>query len=127
MNPGGLMGGSPPPGGKGPMVINPELVRNALQMFEAELQLWEAKLDAWNRRGEKERNFLTWFVDSWIDPGKSRTPLREYTIVHKEHYKVEAQLMELQIAKLKSEVAIRKAMLAEGERSIIDPKGQVRM
>jgi hypothetical protein len=111
------------------MVIDPQVVRNALQMFEAELQLWQAKLDAWNRRGEKERNFLTWFVDSWIDPGKSRTPLREYSIVHKEHYRIEAQLMELQIAKLKSEVAIRKAMLAEAEDAsrIIDPKGQVRM
>ena len=96
-------------------------LRSEVQLLEAEVELHQKELDTWKRRGEQERNLYRWFAERLIDPGFSRQPLTRFCDDHKAHYAAAAELKEVQIAKLKSQCAIKRAMLEEGDKRIAHP------
>jgi hypothetical protein len=109
--------------------INEQQIENSLKMTEAEITLWEMKHRTWMHRGKIERAFI---ADIAIALGIAGHPNSvDYLAAHKAHYEAEGQLMELKIAKLKSEATVFKAMLAEARNPtplIAGPGGgQVKM
>jgi hypothetical protein len=105
--------------------VNPDQLRNQVKLLTAEVEFNSQELDRWKKRGEAERNLYHWFADCMIDPGQSRVPLQKYTQAHKEHYQAKTQLKELNLAKIKSQLAIATAMLEEAENVIKQPKGNL--
>jgi hypothetical protein len=96
-------------------------LRSEIQLLEAELTLTQQELDTWKRRGEQERNLYNWMADCMVDPGQSRHPLKMFREAHKAHYDAAAELKDVHIAKLRSQVAIKRAMLEEADKKIAHP------
>ena len=95
--------------------------KNNVTLLTAEIAMQERELVCWNRRGEAERNLYLWIADALVDPGRSRTPLDAYREWHKAHYNAQAELKQLAIARLRSELAITEAIVREAEKQIREP------
>ena len=96
--------------------VNPEQLRNQVQFFQAQLTVLEKELVTFKKLGQAERLMWSWLVDTQLDPGFSRTNLNNFLTASKEHNEALGQLKGIEIAKLKSQLAVAEAMLGEVER-----------
>lgn len=114
---------------------NPEQIRVSLQLAESEMTLWEHKLAAYKERQTKERGFIALLARKALDrDGATSQVTNDYLRTHKAHSDTEANIMELQIAKLKGQAAVLKAALdnlasgAENGKAVpplITPAGRI--
>lgn len=98
-----------------------EQFKSSVALLTAEIAMHELELECWNKRGEAERNLYLWLADVVADPGRSRAPLNTYRDWHKAHYNAQAELKQLTIVKLRSELAITEAIVREAEKQIREP------
>jgi hypothetical protein len=98
-----------------------ENYRSQISGLTAEIDLHEKELAAWKARGEAERNLWRWLVEVTVDPGFRKTNLTTYCDAHKAHYLANSDLKELAILRMKSQVNILRALVAEADRAIVDP------
>ena len=96
--------------------------KNTVQLLTAEIAMLERELECWNKRGEAERNLYLWLADVLADPGRSRAPLNTYRDWHKAHCNAQAEIKQLAIVKLRSELAITEAIVREAEKQIREPE-----
>lgn len=98
-----------------------EQYRNQIPGLEAEIALHEKELEAWAKRGEAERNLFNWIADVSADPAVKRTPLRSYQDAHKAHFAAKSDLKRLAIERMKSQLFILRAMVAEADKVVKEP------
>jgi hypothetical protein len=116
------------------MPIDPQLIRpgqgidldqteNSLKLLEAIVTLREQKLATFREKGKRERDLIgQFFVASKLDlvqPDEqgyidiAPRVVRGYLEAHKAYEEAEAQLMEIELARAKSDAAILAAALQE--------------
>jgi len=96
--------------------VNPEQVRNELQMHTAEVTLHEQELAAFQLRAKCERFFWRWLVDNLVPKEAGRNTFEQFIAADKKHEESEVELRKVEIAKLQSKKAISQAILDEVER-----------
>ncbi len=91
---------------------DPGQLRASLQLAESEMRLWEMKLNAYLERQKKERGFIALLARKALDrDGTTSQVTNDYLQCHKAHSDSEADIMRLQIAKLKGQAAVLQGAL----------------
>ena len=93
-------------------------LENSLRLIEAEIKLAEVEHEAWNARGVAERQFHSWLVDITLPVEVPRRPLERYVEAQKAWYDAESQRKQVEIAKLKSQRDINRAMIQEAQQAV---------
>ena len=91
---------------------SPEQVKASLSVTESELTLWEQKLATYLERQTKERGFIALLARKALDKvGETSQVTNDYLRCHKAHSDAEANVMRLEIEKLKGAAAVLKGAL----------------
>lgn len=97
--------------------INPEQLRNQVQLLNAEVQLHEREVYTLREFGKAEREAWTVLLKHNNEFSDEAFARKRFDLAHKAHETAVVDIKNLEIAKLKSQAAIAQAMLDEAERS----------
>ena len=99
--------------------INPLQVENAIKLLEAKIGMQQEKLAALTKHSDMTRRLVTHLARyiTHVAPDVTPEPVRLWNASHQQQEKAERAVIEVAIAELRSEVAIRQAMLEELKNS----------
>ena len=102
----------------GPQTINVKQLENSIAFSKAELDLHEKRLEAFRRRGDTERSALRHLYSLWTggSVADDQPSMRKYLECHRIYWEAQCDIDQLQIAQMKSKVAILEAMLEETKK-----------
>jgi len=102
----------------GPQTVNVKQLENSIAFSKAELDLHEKRLEAYQRRGDAERATLRHLYSLWTggSVADDQPSVRKYLEWHRVHWEAQANIDQLQIAQMKSKVAILEAALEETKK-----------
>jgi hypothetical protein len=102
----------------GPQRVNLEQLQHAIDFERAQISLHETWIEAWQKRGEYERSYTRHcyhlHFGNTIKAGQE-VFLENYMRWHKQHSDAEVAIRQLQLAQLKSHLAIQEAMMREAK------------
>ena len=104
---------TPPPG---QIPVNLQQLEANLRAAEAELGLWRRRLDAMIERGSQEVQHVRSFCKS-----QGYEAAAPYLRAIKEDYEAQGNMIQLQVAKLESQINIMKALQAEAGKMVKPP------
>jgi hypothetical protein len=95
--------------------INPLQVENAIKLLEAKIGMQQEKLAALTKHSDMTRRLVIYLARYITHSPENVTPgpVNLWVTTHQQQEKAERAVIEVAIAELKSEVAIRQAMLEE--------------
>lgn len=95
--------------------INPLQVENAIKLLEAKIGMQQEKLAALTKHSDMTRRLVTYLARyiTHSSPDVTPEPVKLWNTTHQQQEKADRAVIEVAIAELKSEVAIRQAMLEE--------------
>ena len=100
--------------------INPELLKSEIELWKAKCRMHEALISAAEIKGEMERDVIE-RAAPMLGLQSHTVLMRLYLDAHRAFDAANLDILRLQLAELKSGLAIREAMLSEAERSVILP------
>lgn len=108
----------------GKIPVNPEQTAAALKLIEAKVTLHEQRLRTFRSHGQFWRAMWSNLCRSYEGVDELELSQQQWQRAHKAWEEAECQLMEVQIAELKSQAELHKALLKEAdasERRLVDP------
>lgn len=94
--------------------IDPSQLKTSLQLAESEMKLHEFRLAAYRERAKKERGFIAALARKQLDGDEATNQIvAEYLRAHKGHTDADANIMELELAKIKGRAALMQATLED--------------
>lgn len=121
-----------PPQGRLP--INKEQTENALKLAQSEAYLKQQRIKNFEARSLAERQYITALseavsgVQAWLRVSAGAATERllkttiQYTQALQDYYETEVNILKVDLARTKSQIAIYEFMLAEGEKNIVRPQ-----
>lgn len=96
--------------------VDPAQLRTSLQLAESEIKLHEFKLATFNERATKERGFIAALARKMLE-GDTATNviIGDYLRAHKAATDAEANIIQLEIAKIKGRAALMQATIEKME------------
>lgn len=100
--------------------INPQLLKSEIELWKAKCRMHEALIEAAEMKGTLERDVIGQAAPM-LGLQSHSVLMRHYLEAHKAFDTANLDILRLQLAELKSSLAIREAMLREAEQSVVIP------
>jgi hypothetical protein len=103
-----------------PMQVSRQAVEADINVYKLKADLHQAMIDAHVRRAVKEVRLVRCFIGGQA-PDHHAYALNEWEAAHVAHTKAQREILEFELMQIKQQIAIREAMLAEGEKNVVLP------
>jgi hypothetical protein len=108
------------PSGK-PIQISRQMVENEISVFKAKIALQKEMIAGHENKQVQERAFVKAVLIAMDVFAKVTLNYNAWSVGHRKAQEAQSAIFQFELASLEQQVAIREAMLREGERNVVVP------